>query len=233
MAAVLDQYLDNQGRRIATHVVLEAVLNAASHPKASMAYTSSQFIREDYVLDALQRGPYLEVAIWDDGDPIAYTLQQAIHDGREVKSAAYGFVEEEFTVKLVRTATGQPEIRILSTKNPGIDYNFPWLTVSAFLAGITSRPRAQGANSKSTPGIRGSEEELPAELWDRGGIGLYLIRKNVIDLFKGRIRYMCQNYRMSMSSGGDRGVYDVLIQHRPDNSWPLRGNLMILEIPLG
>jgi anti-sigma regulatory factor (Ser/Thr protein kinase) len=231
--SVLDQYFDRKGERIATRVILEAVLNAASHSGATMAFTSSQFSPKTVSSDGVIRPPKLEIAVWDDGDPIADTLKNAMTDGLDIKSEAFGVVDEHFHVKLVRTK-GPDQIKVLNKEDPGTEYGFPWLTVSAFLAGITSRPRVGVVPSTQTSELKDPFDSIPMELRDRGGLGLHFIRRHVIDLFRGRIRYLCADYRMTMNSSYEPTVYDydVTIQSRPNRSWPLKGNLMILELPV-
>ncbi len=54
----------------------------------------------------------------------------------------------------------------------------------------------------------------------------------MIDLFGGRLRYMSASYRLTISAGREPGLYDVLMQYRPDSAWPLQGNLLLIEIPI-
>lgn len=213
IVSVLDRYLKNEGERIATTVVLEAVLNAASHPQAQMAFTSSQFVRKALPWHS---EPHLEMAIWDDGNPFGTTLQRRLDLGLGIISPAFGTVEETLKIQLVRS-NGKDDFRILKPRIQDLDPEFPWLTMSAFLTGVTSVPDRPDVASGGAS--------------DFGGRGLPRIRRTVIDLFGGQIRYFSGNYRMTMTAGDEPSVYDVLLQYRPSSSWNLQGNLMLVDIP--
>lgn len=226
LLSVLDSYLGGEGRRVATHVIMEAVLNAASHPKAGIAFTSSQFIGSESDSAALSR---LEIGIWDDGDPFGLTLQRAIKSFGSIRSPAYGTVEERFTVRLIR-ASGQEDSLVIHSRDPNVSAEFPLLTICAFLIGVTSLPGL--TSSTSDEAATAAADLLPHAARGHGGLGLYLIRRTVIDLFGGRLRYMSASYRLTISAGREPGLYDVLMQYRPDSAWPLQGNLLLIEIPI-
>jgi hypothetical protein len=223
LVSVLDRYLDGQGRRIATHILLEATLNAASHPNASIAYTSSQFLRYAW------RGEdnELEIAIWDDGDPVGLTIQRALKATGNIQSPAFGAVQERFDVRL-QDPRGKETRHALSSDDHVLPADYQLLTVAAFMLGVTSIPERSQSTDQGGPAT-----SSPVRLRDQGGLGLYLIRRTTIDLFGGRLRYYSGNYRMAMSGkASDRSHYDVLLQYRPRTAWPISGNLLLINIPL-
>ncbi|CCH74889.1 hypothetical protein BN11_4940004 [Nostocoides australiense Ben110] len=217
--AILEAYLGDTGERLGKMVILEAVLNAAMHPGAQMAYTSSQIVLPRVPDDS----PRLQIGIWDDGSPIALTLQRRMDQGLPIVSPVFGFLHESFRVRLVR-ANGKEEVRHLNPRPDHIDRGFPWLSVIAFMAGVSSLP--DRPLEETGQGLRdGDTDNYP-------GMGLKYIRRNVLDLWGGTIRYWVGSYRMLMKAGPERDTYQVDIFYRPKEAWPIQGNLLFLEIPL-
>lgn len=232
---VLNRHLRNGGRRVATHVVLEAVLNAARHPGASMAYTSSRIFHK------ADRSPHeLEWCVWDDGQPIASTLLHQTRRGLPIRSGAFGVVQEEFLVQLRGSTDRGKEIRILGN-TPETPNDHRLMTVLAFLLGVTSTP---GRSEEESSGARlekleGDGERLQAEPYGldaatsrKAGLGLYLIRRTVIDQFGGSIEYATSHYRYTITQGPESSQYFVSARLKSRAAWPLKGNLFTFHIPL-
>lgn len=219
--SILNAYLDGEGSRVGSLVVLEAVLNAAMHPDATMAYTSSQIVLPAQHNAADRRT--LQIAVWDDGLPVAETLRRRIDKGLAITSPAYEAFQETFAVRLVRS-NGREDIRLMKS-GTDLAAEFPWLTVAAFMAGVTSLP--DRPHGETGDGIRGTDLGL-----NFPGMGLRYIRRNVLNLWHGRIRYWTHSYRFSMQALQEPDSYGVDIQYRPRSSWPLQGNLLYLDIPL-
>lgn len=239
MRTVLDVFLRDQslstegdttnaGDRVGSTVVMEAVLNAAMHPAAKTGYITSQIVPDN---PFSKTASSLEIGIWDDGTSIADTLRERLSSGGSIFSDSYGLVDEIFEVELIRTrgrAVSQRFERTLHSSQEEIDAHFPWLTVAAFFAGVSAIPE------RSTSGA--TRNSITAKISDdidgRAGMGLRYIRRHVLDLWDGEIRYWSGHYRMSMTKGNAENSYRVVIQYRPESSWPLQGNLLMLSIPL-
>lgn len=232
---VLDRHLRNGGRRVATHVVLEAVLNAARHPGASMAYTSSRIFHNS------DRSPHeLEWCVWDDGQPIASTLLHQTRRGLPIRSGAFGAVDEEFLVQLRGSTDRGRAIRVMSN-TPETPNDHRLMTAIAFLLGVTSTP---GRSEEESTGARLEElesegERLQAEPYGldastsrKAGLGLYLIRRTVIDQFGGSIEYATSHYRYTITQGPEPSLYFVSARLKSRAAWPLKGNLFTFHIPL-
>lgn len=220
--SILNAYLDGQGGRIGSLVVLEAVLNAAMHPAATMAFTSSQIVLPPPQDSSGRRT--LQIAVWDDGLPLATTLQRRLDAGLAITTPVFEDFDETFRVRLIRSS-GREEVRLITSREGGLSRDFPWLTAAAFMAGVTSLPdRSAEATGDAVRGI------------DVGGnfpgMGLWYIRRNVLNLWGGRIRYWTNSYRLSMYALDEPDSYAVTVQFRPKTSWPLEGNLLYLDIPL-
>jgi hypothetical protein len=220
--AILDAYLDGDGSRVGSLVVLEAVLNAAMHPEATMAFTSSQIVLpgpDDY-----RTNKTLEIAVWDDGISLAQTLKKRLKQGLQITSTAFGEFDERFDVRLMRS-NGREEFRSLESNHESLHADFPWLTVAAFMAGVSSLP--DRASAETGEGLRRGARSTHAP-----GMGLRYIRKNVLNLWGGTIRYWVGSYRFTMTATDDPDIYSVHAYYRPTDAWPLQGNLLFLDIPL-
>ena len=219
MMSVLNFYLDGMGERIATSVVLEAVLNAASHPNAHMAFTSCQF---SLGADRRRSDPHLVVVFWDDGMVIPETLDRQIGKGGDITSREFSAMTEDERLRVrVQDKDGLSTTEILESNHETIDMvvsrrGVAWTTAAAFLTGVTSSP--------------GGGDE--ASVSDNRGLGLSLIRRTVIDLFGGSIEYMFGQYRMTMHADPEPSTYDVFLSESVGAAWPLAGNLMVVRIPL-
>ncbi|MFL6108103.1 MAG: hypothetical protein ACJ72L_14165 [Marmoricola sp.] len=219
---ILDAYLGKHGERVGELVVLEAVLNAAMHPEATMAFTSSQIVLPGP--DNHPKGRTLQIAVWDDGLSLAQTLKKRLDRGESITSAAFGEFDETFNVRLTR-ASGREEFRALKSNRASIYPDFPWLTVAAFMGGVSSLPDRSGDHTGD--GIR-----HPRLRSNAPGMGLRYIRKNVLNLWGGSIRYWVGSYRFTMTATDDPDVYTVHTYYRPNDAWPLQGNLLFIDIPL-
>lgn len=221
LIGILNLYLRGRGNRVPDQIVREVVLNAVHHPGASMAFTTAQFGRPPSWLGAAPAR--FQFGIWDDGLAMGETLRRAKKLG-PIHSDGYGMINETFRVRLVRSNGGE-SLRVIDSKNAHLATDMPGFTVSAFLAGITSNPKDREANQFREQ----DEADVSATA---GGFGLRHLRRNVIDLFGGIIKYRTGNYRLSMSSDGALNEYRVHIAYMPRSSWPLKGNLLSIDLPL-
>lgn len=229
LVSILDTLLTRDerrvdGQRVATHVVLELVLNAASHPGASMAFLSSQFD----VSDPDQRA--LSLSVWDDGVSMAETLTQALGVGG-IKSAAFGAVDEEFLVEITNGPRSERVMRLTSSQQD-LPVDSETLNIVAFMLGVSSKPNSpRGRNSGLSPHV--VQASLSAAQVDAGGLGLYLVRRTAIDLFGGSVTYKTGHYRYSIRSGGRDGSYAVSARVSHQETCKIAGNLIEVILPLG
>jgi hypothetical protein len=228
LISVLDILLGGEGKRVATHIVMEAVLNAASHPNATMAYLSSQISAKP---EAPWEYPILELSIWDDGESVGETLARTRKRSGEITSPAFGQVKEVFNVELQRS-TGRTERRILTSSESNLPSAFSYLNVAAFMLGVSSRPERRNLSDSRPPASEATEDPLPAAARDFGGIGLYLVRRTAIDLFGGQIHYATGDYRYKITAAEEANTYRVEVIYQGSTSWPLKGNLLRMVLPL-
>jgi hypothetical protein len=233
IVSVLDRYLGGFGKRIGTQVIREAVLNAANHPQATVAFTSAQVVkRPDRRKLGVGNQDELEIAIWDDGKTYAETLASALQSERTVRSPAFGIVREKFDITVANQGVTSKIIKLTSDDRSTVA-NPEHLMVSSFMLGVTSvpRPRPDGGDRGDSYADLG-EDILPTAARVHGGLGLYLIRKTVIDQFGGTIRYVSGNFRLRMSLDDAPNHYTGVIQRLGSRACPFRGNLLIVSLPL-
>lgn len=233
IVSVLDRYLGGFGKRIGTQVIREAVLNAANHPRATVALTSAQVVkRPDRRKPGVGDEDELEIAIWDDGRTYAETLSSALRSQRNVRSPAFGIVQERFAITVSEEGVASRIIR-LTSQDRSVVASPEHLMVSSFMLGVTSvpLPRAGGRSHEDVYDDLG-EDILPAEARVHGGLGLYLIRKTVIDQFGGTIRYISGDYRLSLGLDNAPNQYTGVVQRLGPRACPFRGNLLMASLPL-
>ena len=235
VVSILDRYLGNRGDNVATKVMHEAVLNAAGHPNAIVAFTSSQLDYRGHNQDRSQDDPVaLQIAVWDDGDSFSRTLEMALERDLTIQSPAYGLVSERVNITLLHNGEDAGSTVLTSDDREIARAPIP-LMVAAFLLGVTSlavKGRARPHLDEETDSAS-SEDMLPLEARGHGGLGLALIRRTVIDTFGGELQYITGGYRIRIRGNIPFSVYDCTVDDRGDLGPVLRGNLLLANIPLG
>ena len=234
IVSVLDRYLEGFGSRVATEVIREAVLNAASHPHAAVGYTSAQVIRLSTTPSESSSGPdALQISVWDDGRSFADTLENTLNSARSIKSPAFGIVVEHFRVSILENGVRSRVIHLDSDASE-IANDPEVLVVSSFMLGITSVPSARDDRTNEDEDAHRyvPDEILPADAKPHGGLGLYLVRKMVIDQFRGTISYISGGHRLHLGPGVGPGDYIGVIHRLGDHDCRLKGNLLIATVPL-
>lgn len=232
---ILDNYLaqKNYGDRIATNVVYEAVRNAALHPKATLAYASSQIRRED-----LGKGPdgkqrwgepiWIEVSIWDDGESILETLKLALGEDQPITSSSYGWADESFVVEV--NDEGGPSRSTLQTVGPLRNDSDSAIMASAFMLGVSSQPHRPP--DETYAGSHPDDTDIKTRVRGLPGAGLYVLRTTVIDDFKGSIQYLTGRHRLSISGTDTESQYLFSVSSGGPEDLTIKGNLLIVRIPL-
>lgn len=229
LVAVLDRVLsrdddgDRRGHLLATHVIHEAVLNAATHPRASMSFVSCKFQHDRPFQVEQKRNPRtLQVALWDDGESFSDTVLRALRQGQSITTERFGEISEEFVLNIENEIGGFQSLT-LDTRVPPSDREVEPVTAAAFMLGVSSDPlRLLQTNA--------SGQHFPVR--GQGGVGLSVLRQTVIDDFGGRIRYLSGNLRMELRGGKHPSQYIFDFTRVPHQSWALKGNLMLIDLPL-
>ena len=233
IVSVLDRYLNGLGSRVGSYILHETIVNAARHPGATVAFTSAQVMYKRYEHeDAIPRE--LVLAVWDDGNSFADTLASGL-GGAGVRSPAYGAEEDEFTVQFAdRDDEHESRPIHLVSGQETLPTGDPDLIVAAFMLGITAIPDDRNRDEEAIAMLKAlSEDLLPPGLELFGGLGLHLVRRNVIDLFGGSIQYISGGYRLSLLGEGQTGKYRGFLTKRELLGPQARGNLLVVRLPLG
>jgi len=236
---------DVRARQIATQIIQEAVRNAAMHPHAQLAYTTTQ-IRCPRVEDGPERAEgSLEISVWDNGRSFSDTLKDALESKIPIEAPAFYEIKDELFRVFINPVFGKPrkELRIDHSR-PASDHkaNHMALTVCAFLAGVTSVP---GGRNRPYHFIERFPDDpaITLEISEGGGIGLRSLRRAAINLLKGQVNYSSAYDRvyitgpkhtqadLNITDGRACDEYDVIINRRTDQSWNIMGNHLQVSIP--
>lgn len=228
--SILNRLFMGEGRgrakRIATHIVLECVMNSVQHPGATMAYTSSQIIR-----DPSGRPRWFEWCIWDDGEAMPLTLRSGLRRFGTIRSAAFGITHGRFEVEQF-SQSGRKVSRVLKWEDQDIPGDTVSLGMAAFMPGVTSNPTPRSPQRYSAEARAEIGELVPADLLVEGGLGLYVVLRTALSTFDGEIRYSTGNYRYYLSKSEAPQAYRARVYHRIGHAWPVKGNLLTIRLPL-
>ncbi len=228
---VLENHLGTYADRIGPNVLHEAVLNAASHPGAEFAYTSSQ-LDSHASPDGTKTRRELVLVIWDDGDSFVQTLLRAWRELGTVRSAAYGTVVDNFALSISDRRTGELRHLRLSSGDELSAASPEELMLSAFFLGVTCQPQESRTEDEAEESYsRIPEDWLPTPVRTATGLGLHIMRKTVIDLFGGSIYYASGPFRMRVAAG-DAESYQARLTRLRDTDPQLKGNLLVARLNL-
>lgn len=211
-------------------VVREAVLNATTHPHATMAYTSAHFRplavdAPDEIVDPLSKE--FQLTIWDDGDSYADTLKQALRDNQPIMSESFGSEGVVFKIRVERTRDGFDSLELTDEALPDFDHHPrsdpTLLTCAAFMLGVSSDTVKAMFPENST---------LPRARRRGAGIGLAVIRQAALDSHDGRIEYRSGSLRLQVQRDTAPRHYRFKVSVVPEGGWPIKGNLITVTIPL-
>jgi hypothetical protein len=230
IVTVLNRHLQGLGKRVASHIIHEAMMNALRHPAATLIQTTSHFEWPDDSNPA-SKG-FLTIVLWDDGESVSNTLSRAIAEGQNISSvrvprlyANYHFVvENENGVK-------EPAKVICSDLIPDATTPNEELLLAATFPGITRDPAGFGHDA---------DAELAAEdeMLSRPGMGLYVLTNTAVDVFGGTVSVRTKNLFMNIKPpGSGRGRKDKCqyrVKVRRYGAWmpEFLGNMITIRLPL-
>jgi hypothetical protein len=221
LVEILNDALKQDGRRIGSFLVREAIKNCVSHPQANVAYTTMQ-IRKNEVA----------IVVWDDGDSFSATFAQAHAKKAPLKSLAYGRAADVINTKFID--------RDMTSKSKDIDHNSKTddphddeeFIPFAFIMGTSSTPDI--IYRRTDDERKDLEQYVPHDLIPYSGIGLHVIRKCVVDVFGGSIFYAAGGYRFDLRAKAkdEPGVYKGMLTLRRQGRSQVAGNLLVFRLPI-
>lgn len=227
LLSVLGLHLGAHSDRVATHILYEGVLNAATHPNATVAYTSGQIALRNRIPSELA------VTIWDNGDSFASTLKACIDSGRRIVSSAHGLMDERFDVHFADRPGEEPRRFQMNSKDLLNAKSEEELLLSAFFLGVTSAIELDvWDQTKADHLLYVPDVLLPDHARGYPGIGLHLIRKTVLDLFGGQLHYYSGGHRLLLESTRDPGSYVARLTKLRPSDPQISGNLLVAKLPL-
>jgi len=175
--ALLETHLGAKANLIAPGIILEALMNAVRHPKATAIVTAG-FLNTR----ASRRHPngLLTIAVWDDGESIASTLGAALEERRPLRYEDFSLYYAWYGLYLAHSHAERKRWshKLFSGATVSANAGEPDLLVAATFPGITSDPG--GGQSASALGQYGPK-------YDRPGMGLYILTSLAVDSFGGEV----------------------------------------------
>lgn len=217
----------NAGRRVASHVVHEAIMNAIRHPNGDTVVVSSfcDSRNPDSMPTARDRaeGAHLTFVVWDDGDSIIETLSNVLRSDAPIRSVDAGRLTREVSVKYV---DGDRADRFSVRTDRAPDRSSPdwFILLSSTFPGISRDPlRAAGDAAPET-----TREN---ELYAFPGMGLYVLVNTVVDVFGGSLSIRCADHFMNIKRDPSTPGYKVKIQRYIEETARFPGNMLTVRLP--
>lgn len=244
LLTVLNGHLNRHGRRIATHVVHEAIINAIRHPGARILQTGSLFQdagkppadgSEKRTARGSKNG-LLTIVIWDDGESIIDTMRAgAVRQGRLVPHGD-PCLHRDFVVKLVDLDDMQSTFTTRSDAVATSGSSDDALLLAALFPGVTSRPDQEQADSPHHMSAEDRNEDGDDDKPPRGpGMGLHVLSNTVLDVFGGtvaiRTGHYFANFKPSRQPSRGSGLPPVAVKVARRTT-AFYGNMITLRIPL-
>jgi len=224
--SLLDSLLSDQGRRIATHVIYEIVMNSVRHPGANVLLMAAA---TDSYIDGQRQ---LIVTFWDDGESIIDTLRAAgVATGYlSPRQSAMCARDIDVTVSTLNLSGDNSDVgRTYSISNQervANDSTDELILLASLFPG-TSR------DIDSPAGFRpySAEETLEMSLL---GMGLYIMSTAVTERFGGVVTLRTSNVSLSLTAGdGDKRLTaSAEIIGDGDVNAQMLGNQITVHIPI-
>jgi len=220
MSLVLRSVLRGPSNLLASRIVYEALANAIRHPGADTIQLVSQLVRKPRSL----HGEFV-VTFWDDGTPIADTLQTAVRRGEAIRPASDIGLTAKYRVSIQNgfEAASDRGDRTSDEVPDGTGREEDFLLASVF----------PGTTSDAT-GHRDVPEEFDdprSTMLAQPGMGLYLLANTAVSVYGGEVFIRSGNWRLKLQSMDAPDYYLASLRHY--KGWPpFRGNLISVRLPL-
>jgi hypothetical protein len=221
----------DRGRRIATHVVHEAIMNGVRHPGASVIASASS-ARAYRRKDGSLKSKHLSMCVWDDGESIPATLAAVASTGSALVPRSSPLFARRIRLEQVDESQPakertRPTVKYVSNLDPvQATGDRDRLLVAATFPGVTSDLSAEHGLAHPEVVSDHASFALP-------GMGLFVLCSTVAESFGGKVTIRTENLRMSVScpKSGQPGQ-DLLVKvtRLPEHA-SLLGNQLTIRIP--
>jgi len=235
---------------VARVLLYESIGNAVRHPDAGRIQVVSKFSRRppntrgvrgssDEPSRQPARDGSLRICIWDDGKSIADTLLPIVAAGKPIRTFGLpSYMCETTRVELRRFDETVTSVRFVNDGEPLTQEqaNEAHLLFASFYPGV-SRDVAQSIPKVEPYDGKVSANSVLSQL-SGPGMGLYALRRTVLDQFQGQLFVRSGRYRLVMEVAHDqfrvryKVRYKAKITEYPDTFPPFRGNLLALDLPI-
>lgn len=169
--SVLERYLKGDSRRVSTHIVYEAIMNAVRHPRAGILQTCSHLSKG---------GNSLTIVIWDSGESMVSTLRRRIEEVETLTSVPDERFRSKFSLRVKDAGTNETVLNERISSDLILDAGTAdaILLISALFPGVTS---------KATGGEAHQAVVAEDEAFGLPGMGLFVLANSVVDVFGGNV----------------------------------------------
>jgi len=222
--AVLDRYLNGHGKRVATHIVFEAIMNAVRHPQATLIQFASH-----YTPPGRSGVGHLTLVVWDDGKGIVPTLRAATLAG-DLRTSPDAMLHRQFETRILRFDGTKSNETVSSKDAPTTTTPNPLLLLSALFPGVTSLPGRQYGDAHPDVG-----QDQPA--LKEPGMGLFVLLNTAVDVFGGEVAVRTSDLFMNIKRTDGTATTDNLppLQAKIAESSPnsnFMGNMLTIRLPI-
>lgn len=232
---------------VGSTILNELLINSLVHPTAARIYTYGQFCPPDKFSG--DNRWYFVLSVWDDADgqkTLGPTLSAAFKRGTATNSA-FGQVPETFHLWGEGRYVRSIEMSQLTTPRD-LFRKLADAPFSATVPGVTSDPNAINASLHE---VTDETDDVPADLQQFSGLGLYRVRRAAVRALGGFMEYAGSTLRTEIHAArlkdtqplGASGISSDFENELQWNSyridsrlskrecWPLAGNLWTVWLP--
>jgi hypothetical protein len=218
---VLNRHLKkHNSKRIASHIVFEAIWNALRHPSAKIIQTTCHY----QAPGEHSRNGMLTIVFWDDGESIVDTLQAGIMSGRGGTYIEAPELYADYVCKFEdRNGVAKPTTIRSDRKVDECDPRYQFLLASIF-PGITS-------DITGREHLPNKELEEENKLLSLPGMGLFVLVNMTAAVLGGSVSIRTAEFFMSIKSGLNDS-YNVKIRTYGSPRPLFLGNMLTIRFPL-
>lgn len=255
ISQVLAKHLgeDSPKDDVARVILYEAMSNAVRHPGAGLIQVVSRFIppnkEEENPHTTKKASGTLRICIWDDGKPIAGTLNSALISGRSIhafKLPSYMCDKVHVTVRDYSKKETKKYIIDQSEEITNDKATEARLLLYSLFPGVSRTAEQKVADVEPFLGNK-HEEEIDQPIGEvllrkplnfAPGMGLYSLVRTVLDQFQGDLVIRSGNYRLTIKMAHDtyrithKTRYKCKVTQYPEKLPPFCGNLLTIQIPI-
>lgn len=235
---------------IARVIIYEAMSNAIRHPQARNIQVVSMFSSKSKNENEKSGAPdgSLRICIWDDGESIAATLLKAFQSAKTIHAFKFPtYMYDKVYVRVRNFNKKNQKDKVVDPEDEITDETAtePRLLLLSLFPGVSRNVdnEIHSVDSYDEEIIDSCDEKIPKDpvmsyLATSPGMGLYALKRTVLDQFQGTIFMRSGNCRLIMEVAHDAYRKDYSVKYKckitkyPKNYPIFRGNLLTIQLPI-